>query len=193
MKCSTACSRSRKDRRAFTLWELIVVVAIISALIVIILRALNNPGYPPAQSVQCLARIRQIGMAIVLYRHENNGIFPPNLAVLSTKILPETDVFICPSSGSKVPADRFKEDEEARRSRQLDFVYVGEGLGSKCKPNEIILVEPIERHSRKKMTNVCFADGSARTIKREEAIKLIEPLRNTIRLTDEEYQFLIAP
>lgn len=62
-------------RRAFTLSELLVCMAIIS-----ILAALLIKGVPEAmkktQSAQCLNNLRQLGVATMLYANENNGEIP---------------------------------------------------------------------------------------------------------------------
>ncbi len=61
--------------RAFTLVELLVVVAIIAVLIALLLPALNK-AREQANRVACLGNLRQIGLAAVMYAGENRGSFP---------------------------------------------------------------------------------------------------------------------
>lgn len=65
----------RKSRRAFTLLELLVCIAIIG-----ILSALAFAGFSKlrasADVTRCLSNLRQIGNAMMLYTSDNNGSFP---------------------------------------------------------------------------------------------------------------------
>jgi len=64
-----------RRRNAFTLVELLVVIGIIALLISILLPSLNR-ARASANSVDCQARLRQIGMGLQLYVTQSQGVFP---------------------------------------------------------------------------------------------------------------------
>jgi len=64
-----------RRRHAFTLVELLVVIGIIALLISILLPALSR-ARAQASSVDCQARLRQVGMGLQIYATSNNGLLP---------------------------------------------------------------------------------------------------------------------
>ncbi len=68
-------SMARCRRAAFTLVELLVVVAIISLLIAILLPSLNG-ARQQGRAIQCSANMRSLMMATKMYADENRDFFP---------------------------------------------------------------------------------------------------------------------
>lgn len=64
-----------KQRRAFSLIELLVVIGIIAVLMAILLPALEK-ARESALKVKCASNLRQVGQALVLYSNENHGQYP---------------------------------------------------------------------------------------------------------------------
>lgn len=75
----SALLASNKRRRliAFTLVELLVVIAVIAILAAILLPVLGKAGIP-AQGIQCANNMRQLMLGWQLYTDENKGFYPPN-------------------------------------------------------------------------------------------------------------------
>jgi prepilin-type N-terminal cleavage/methylation domain-containing protein/prepilin-type processing-associated H-X9-DG protein len=63
------------SRRGFTLVELLVVIAVIAILAALLLPALSA-AKAKAQQIRCLNNLRQIGMGMLMYVHENDDAFP---------------------------------------------------------------------------------------------------------------------
>jgi prepilin-type N-terminal cleavage/methylation domain-containing protein/prepilin-type processing-associated H-X9-DG protein len=62
-------------RTGFSLIELLVVLSIVAILIGILLPTLTA-ARARARKVTCAAELRQIGLAVLMYRDEFNGVFP---------------------------------------------------------------------------------------------------------------------
>jgi prepilin-type processing-associated H-X9-DG protein len=70
-------SLSTRNRVAFSLVELLVVMGIIAVLIALLVPALVA-ARRSSQSVQCASNLRQLSLALVNYATEYKGAFPPN-------------------------------------------------------------------------------------------------------------------
>lgn len=66
----------RAHPHAFTLTELLVVLAIVGILVAIIIPILSS-ARSSARASQCKSNLRQVGVAALLYAQENKGFFPP--------------------------------------------------------------------------------------------------------------------
>ena len=67
------------SRRAFTLIDLLVVIAVIAIVATIILPVFSH-AKERAQGIQCVGNMRQVTLAWQVYTDENNNRYPPNSA-----------------------------------------------------------------------------------------------------------------
>src|SRR5262245_41540058 len=86
--------RRRTPLKAFTLAELLIVIAIIGVLIAILLPALSA-ARRAAATVKCLSALKELGQAFQLYAHENKRYYPvvrwrPPAGVLTDPAIPSS-------------------------------------------------------------------------------------------------------
>jgi len=74
-------------KRAFTLIELLIVIAIIALLLAILMPSLRR-ARNQAKGVTCRNNLKQIGLAFTLYTEDNEGKFPRNGGIWIVKFLP---------------------------------------------------------------------------------------------------------
>lgn len=84
--------------RGFTLIELLVVISIISLLISILLPALGS-ARAAARSVQCLSRIRQLGLALEMYANDHSDQVPPKAIAHPTSGGSRSSVYLWQGDG----------------------------------------------------------------------------------------------
>ena len=96
-----------RKKKGFTLVELLVVMAVIVILAGFLLPALGK-AREQGRRTSCMNNLKQIGLAIALYRLDYNDAFPPDLDVLydaanlEDSYIDNLKVFICPSTGTVI-------------------------------------------------------------------------------------------
>ncbi len=95
-----------KTRRAFTLVELLVVIAVIGILAALLLPALAK-SKESAKRVNCGGNLRQLHMAASLYAGDNGGVLPPQDAAAQwpTRLksgFQDLRLLLCPSDSKAV-------------------------------------------------------------------------------------------
>src|SRR5690349_12002313 len=115
-------NRTSPRRRAFTLVELLVVIGIIALLIGILMPALGK-ARAAAQTVSCLANLRSMGQAMLMYVGEYKGAIPGSGATSGRGMF--NDTFVentnLPPDGPIYPTDYFQPLAKMMRLRLADL------------------------------------------------------------------------
>lgn len=112
--------RTFLPKRAFTLVELLVVVAIIAIILAMILPKRYSGDGLPADPARCMSNLKQIGFGLIIYAEDNKQMFPwetpanetsndktKELPMVTRYFLPLTylikqpDVFVCPTDRTR--------------------------------------------------------------------------------------------
>lgn len=168
-----------------------LVAGVIGTLVSAVIVWVYCDGIATQRLLRCNHQMRAIGDCLHLYMAEQRGQFPPSLAALSHQTaISGTGLYVCPSSSSVGVSAALTDDVAARAAWHIDYIYTGEGLTIRSPKGELVLIERFSDHGR--MVNVLYADGAVESLTRSAALKLLEPLRNTPRLTDEEYDAIVG-
>ncbi len=140
--------------RAFTLVELLVVMAIIGILAALLLPTLGR-SKESARAVGCLSNLRQIGVALQLYIQENNNRLPVMRDVSTatnppTPVLPGPDTVLAAQLGNvavlRCPSDNQGWYQQTGSSYSWNSLLNGQNtdhlqvFGLNFKPDEIPLM-----------------------------------------------------
>ena len=188
--------------RAFTLWEILVVIAVIMALSWLLFPVLTNLGgtpYPNKYRSACQSNLKRIGLAFAQYNNDYDGKFPlasrPEgwVGLLQPYVNDkEASPFVCPSDKLRA-ADNLTDywfnrrlaDVETKNIANMQWTLLSGDGEESDDPNVSLAVLPLrwsakaEAPARRHLdgANYGFADGHVKWFKPEK-ITLDKPSAN---------------
>ncbi|PYK97688.1 MAG: hypothetical protein DME19_15420 [Verrucomicrobia bacterium] len=178
-------------KRAFTLVELLVVLAILGVLAGLLLPAFSK-AKEAGRAAACLSNLRQIGIALQLYTQDNNNRLPvmrdrlfETNAPPSTNVLPGVDVVLSNYLGAvqvlRCPSDRKQIFEQTGSSYAWNSLLNGQDaehlkvLNMDFDPHQIpVMFDKETFHNArgaKKGVNYLYADGHIKNLLAIEGTK----------------------
>jgi prepilin-type processing-associated H-X9-DG protein len=164
---------------AFSLLELLVVIAVISTLAALLLPALRS-AKDAGRRAACLSNLHQIGVALQLYVQDNNNRLPymRDYSLTISNEMPSPDQVLSNYLGNvyvlRCPSDSRQVYEQTRSSYSWNSLLNGEdadhlsALGLKFEPHQIPLMFDKERFhaagGKKTGQNFLYADGHIKNL-----------------------------
>ena len=140
-------------KRAFTLIELLLVVAIFMATF-ILLTPLVNRMKDRANDIKCAKNIRLISLALHMYAADNDEAFPKTLSELHPNYIKEEKVFDCPATNSIGTVEK------------PEYEYAA-GLTESSPPTEVIVWDRDLNH-KKRGRNIVRVNGFVEWVRSSE-------------------------
>jgi prepilin-type N-terminal cleavage/methylation domain-containing protein len=165
----------------FTLLELLVVITIITILMGMLLVFVRRTK-ASADSIHCLANLRQITTALRMYAADHGNRFPdPGVAELPWEAtiqayLNDTKVFLCNSDNEIGPANGSSYDW--RDTGVPETTLAGHLLTEARRSDLVLTMETLPGWHAKNMMNAGRIDGSCASMNSQDVIKdLLTPIR----------------
>jgi type II secretory pathway pseudopilin PulG len=169
------------SHRAFTYTELLVSVGIITLLTALMV-PLVGQSRATAQSVACLAHLRQIGVAFVQYAADNGKRLPDPFEVQTSweqilrKYVPEGSVFRCPADGELFPSVGSSYDW--RDTGRSETTLAGRLITDTNRPDPVFAFEALPGWHCKGRMNAITLSGAGVSMDQEACMEDIQqPIR----------------
>lgn len=174
---------ARRNPAAFTLVELLIVMAIIAVVLSILVPVMTR-ARAASQSVTCLSNLRQISVAFHLFAERNDKRFPdPSVTRVSWESsltqYAGTNVFACPADNEIFPSVGSSYDW--RDTPYPATTLAGKTLTDSASSSLVLVFEALPGWHDRKRINAAFLDGTARDMPYEACLSDLEKPNNLPR------------
>jgi type II secretory pathway pseudopilin PulG len=176
--------RLRPALRGFTYTELLVIIGIVGALTALVIPLVGR-SRASAQSVTCLAHLRQIGNAFFQYAADNDKRFPDPFETqtsweqLLRKYLSDEGVFRCPADGELFPAVGSSYDW--RDTGRLETTFAGRVITDTTRADPVLAFEALPGWHAKGRMNAVMLSGAGQSMDQEACMEdLQQPIRPSL-------------
>ena len=142
-----------RDKRGFTLVELLVVISIIALLLTLLVPALGRIG-EKARQVKCKGNLRLIGQAMIAFADDHNGRLPGSYDIAAYELDGIQELWMRPYVGCELCTADFPAAPWLRDPNQggtiLEYLPVDTNTAYK------IYTCPSQRKTRNKMSDYCM-------------------------------------
>jgi len=168
--------------RAFTLTELIVIIAIVAILIALLLPVLSR-ARSSSQTVSCLSNLRQIMMAFQLYAGDNRQELPDPAATgqswesLLRPYLSPREVYHCKADGGLF--ENLRSSYDWRDTFDPDTTVAGKSLSEIRRSDAVFAFDALPDWHGAGKINAALADGSAQVMSYQDCLRDLDTTINS--------------